>query len=216
MPINRKKLSQKKWDKLVSIGKAAGKVFIQKGYLETSLEDIAAAIGMSKGALYYYFPSKVEILYFIISTHGDRVLGDLEKELKQINDCFSKIRFFISRHIRLYIESMDESKIFVNEKNYLSPKYFKTVKENEKKYYQIAHGIIADCLGDRVTKGELTALTFSLFGMLTWTYSWYDPQGVVTPQELSEIIYGIFAKGVSRYLDSPSRAIGRANQVPDE
>lgn len=206
MPNNLKKLKQKKWDKLVAIGKAAGKVFIGKGYLEASLEDIAAAAGMSKGALYYYFPSKVEILYFIISTHGDRILENLEQELNQVEGGFSKIRFFISRHIHLYIENMNESKIFVNEKNYLSPKYFKIIKEKEKKYFQIAHCALSDFLGDRITKGELTTLTFSLFGMITWIYSWYDPGGVVTPQQLSEIIYGTFARGVSRYLDPADSA----------
>jgi len=211
---NWKKLNKKKWDKLVTIGKAASKVFNEKGYLETSLEDVAAAAGMSKGALYYYFPSKVEILYFIISTHGDRVLGDLEQELGQVQDGYSKIRFFISRHIHLYVENMDESKIFVNEKNYLSPKYFKIIKEKEKKYYQIAHRTLSGFLGDRVTKGELTTLTFSLFGMITWIYSWYDPGGPVTPQELSEIIYGTFSKGVSRYLDPAYPAKDGTGRAP--
>jgi AcrR family transcriptional regulator len=149
---------------MVSI-EAAGKVFIDKGYLETSLEDIAAAAGMSKGALYYYFPSKVEILYFIISTHGDRVLANLEEELNQVEDGYSKIRCFISRHIRLYIENMDESKIFVNEKNYLSPKYFKIIKEIEK----VFSNYLPRSLGlpsDRVTEGVATLI--QSFRMITW------------------------------------------------
>jgi AcrR family transcriptional regulator len=210
---NRKELKEKKRSRLVRIAKAASKVFNEKSYTETSLEDIAAA-GMSKGALYYYFPSKVRILFFIIDTHGARILDNLEQELEQIEDGYSKIRFFVSRHIRLYVENMDESRLFVNEKNYLSAKYLRIIEDREKRYYKIAHSLLSDLLGNRVTEGELTTVTFSLFGMITWVYAWYDPTGPSPPQELSEIICGIFLKGVSRYLDSAYPAKNRMGHAP--
>lgn len=200
MRNNRRRFKKKKWEKQVSIGKVACQLFNEKGFLETSLEDIAAAAKISKGALYYYFPSKIEILYFVLDIHGDRILGDLEQKLEQIEDGFSKIRFIISRHIDLYIQNVDESKAFINEKKWLPQKYYKIIKEKEKKYFQIAARVLSDLLGGRIKKGELTALTFTLFGMCTWTYGWYDPKGSVNPKELSEIIYGTFTRGVSRYL----------------
>ena len=44
----------------------AARLFKEKGYRATTLEDIAAAVGMLKGSLYYYIQSKEELLYIVL------------------------------------------------------------------------------------------------------------------------------------------------------
>jgi hypothetical protein len=88
------------------------------------------------------------------------------------------------------------------------------VTGQEEKYYQIVTRVISDLLGDRINKGELTALTFSLFGMCDWIYTWYNPKGLISPEQLSEIIFGIFTKGVSRYLSNDEVRGTRDSGVP--
>ena len=200
MKRKRKSLSKRKVDKLLAIGKVACGLFTRNGYFETSLEDIAAEADISKGALYHYFPSKTALLYFILKRFGDRLLEDLEQELERIEDGFAKIRFIVYRHIDLSVQFRDEAKALINAKYSLLPKYLKVVTGQEKKYYEIVTRVVSDLLGDRVNEGELTALTFSLFGMCNWIYTWYNPKGSVSPEQLSEIIFGTFTKGVSRYL----------------
>jgi AcrR family transcriptional regulator len=193
----RKQPSERRNEKLVVIGKAACVLFTRKGYFETSLEDIAAEAKISKGALYHYFPSKTSLLYFILKRFGDRLLAGLEAELSQLPDGCAKIRFIVSRHINLSVEYRDEATALINAKYSLSSKYLRVVKGQEKRYYAIVAGVISDLLGERATEGELTALTFSLFGMCNWIYTWYDPKGPVSPERLSEIIYTTFCKGVT-------------------
>jgi AcrR family transcriptional regulator len=200
MKSKRKPLSPKGMDKLIGIGKVACTLFTRKGYFETSLEDIAAEARISKGALYHYFPSKTALLYFILKRFGDRLLDNLEEELARIEDDFEKLRFIVYRHIDLSVQYRDEAKALINAKYSLPRKYFKVVTGQETKYYDIVTRVVADLLGDRINQGELTALTFSLFGMCDWIYTWYNPKGSISPEELSEIIFGIFTKGVSRYL----------------
>ena len=48
---------------------AASRVIIKKGVENTSLEDIANEVGMSKGALYYYYPSKNDLLLDVSEKH---------------------------------------------------------------------------------------------------------------------------------------------------
>jgi TetR/AcrR family transcriptional regulator, cholesterol catabolism regulator len=200
MKRKRKPLSLKRMEKLASIGKVACNLFTRNGYFETSLEDIAADAKISKGALYHYFPSKTALLYFILKRFGDRLLEDLEEELARIEDGFSKIRFIVYRHIDLSVQYRDEAKALINAKYSLPRKYFKVVTGQEKKYYEIVTRVLSDLLGDRINQGELTALTFSMFGMCNWIYTWYNPKGSVSPEQLSEIIFGTFTKGVGRYL----------------
>ena len=92
-------LSKKEIDKMEKIAKSAAKFFNEKGYLETSMDDISAAAKLSKGEIYHYFSRKNEIFYFISTNYMNIFLKDLEQKLKRINDLFLKIRYIVSRQI---------------------------------------------------------------------------------------------------------------------
>ena len=57
--------------------RAAADAFAARGYDGTRVADIAAAAGVSNGALYAHFGSKAELLVASIRAHGGRVLADL-------------------------------------------------------------------------------------------------------------------------------------------
>ncbi|MBC6460133.1 TetR/AcrR family transcriptional regulator [Actinomadura sp. HBU206391] len=57
--------------------RAAAEVFAERGYDGTRVVEIAAAAGVSNGALYAHFGSKAELLVAALRAHGRRVLGDL-------------------------------------------------------------------------------------------------------------------------------------------
>jgi AcrR family transcriptional regulator len=57
--------------------RAAADVFAQRGYDGTRVTDIAAAAGVSNGAIYAHFASKAELLTDALRTHGPRLLADL-------------------------------------------------------------------------------------------------------------------------------------------
>ena len=186
----------------MGIQKAAAKVFNEKGFLETTITDIASAARISKGGIFHYFPTKSEILYHILSEYMDLVLEELDRDLKNFEVGSSRIQFIISNHIDLYDRNTAEAKLLLHEAHNLSSKQFKIIAEKEKKYFQIVVNILSDFLNGFTSKEKLTGITFTLFGMLNWIYSWYSPRGALTPKELSEIIYNIFTKGVVSYQRS--------------
>jgi AcrR family transcriptional regulator len=57
--------------------RAAADVFAERGYDGTRVADIAAAAGVSNGALYAHFPSKADLLVAALRTHGRHLLGQL-------------------------------------------------------------------------------------------------------------------------------------------
>jgi AcrR family transcriptional regulator len=181
------------------IGKAAAKIVNEKGFLETTIEDIASAARISKGGIFHYFPTKSEILYHILNEYMDVVLKGLDEDLKNIEGDSSRIQFIISRHIDLYDKNAAEAKLLLHEAHNLPLKKFKIIAEKEKNYFQIVANNLSDFLNHPISKKQLTGITFTLFGMLNWIYSWYSPKGPLTPKELSEIIHNIFIKGVVSY-----------------
>ena len=57
--------------------RAAADVFAERGYDGTRVADIAAAAGVSNGALYSHFASKADLLVDALRTHGRRVLAEM-------------------------------------------------------------------------------------------------------------------------------------------
>lgn len=54
---------------------AAQGLFYQKGYLNTTTQDIIKSLGISRGLLYYHFKSKEDILFSIIEKHIEPLLS---------------------------------------------------------------------------------------------------------------------------------------------
>ena len=78
-------------------------------------------------------------------------------------------------------------------------KYFKVIAAKEKKYVLMVTDIISDYLNGSVPSHKLKAMSYTLFGMSNAIMYWYDTEGPVTLDELSELCYDIFIKGISSY-----------------
>ena len=194
-----KQLTQKEMGKMTMIAKAAAKLFNEKGYLETSMDDISAAAKLSKGGIYHYFSSKNEILYFISTHFMGLLLKDLKRELEKVEDPFAKIQFIISRHIGFYTKYIAEAKTTIHEGHLLPPEYFKIIAEQERQYHEIVRNVLSDFFAGQVSKDQLKVLTFILFGTCNGIYFWYDPRRSMTPEELSEIMSDILCRGLVGY-----------------
>lgn len=206
--ISFNKADPKQIKRINAIAKVSARLFADKGYLETSMDNIAAAAKVTKGGIYHYFGSKTDILYFICSTYVDLDLENLEYSLSRIETTAEKIKFIIFRHIGHYATHVFAAKTLLNEAYNLPVRYFKKVKAREKRYFGIVAGVLSRCPGVRGRKDIITAMTFSLFGMMNWIYSWYDPKGSIRPEELSQLIYEIFTGGINNpilTMKSPDR-----------
>jgi AcrR family transcriptional regulator len=179
-----------------AVTEAAAELFSTRGFLETSMDEIAKAAHLSKGGMYHYFKGKTEILLAILSDFMDQVLGDIEGQLETIRSPESKLSFLIRRHVEIYVRHMHAARILLKESYNLPSKDLKKINEKERHYYRVVEEVIRQLLGPRAGKDVLTAVTFSLLGMCNWIYSWYDPKGRIDPERLSEIIMAIFTEGV--------------------
>jgi TetR/AcrR family transcriptional regulator, cholesterol catabolism regulator len=176
---------------------SASELFSTRGYVASSMEDVALATRLSKGAIYHYFTGKDEILYAICSEYVGFDVENLAQELKGIPGGLEKVRYIISRHVNHYTSHAHAARTLLNEAYNLPPKHFKKVKETERRYYRIVADVLSKFLGPRVGKEEVTVLAFNLFGMCNWIFSWYNPKGRVSPDRLAELIFDVFTGGIS-------------------
>jgi AcrR family transcriptional regulator len=191
----------KRNEKILAICKAAAGLFNKQGYLETNMEDVAAAAKLSKGGIYHYFSAKHEILFSILDYYLDVIINRLEEELVRLGDPSSKIKFIISRHIELYSQYSAESKALLHDAHCLPDEYYRIIAKKEREYYRLVAGVLFEFFGDevKITKSQMKVMTFLLFGMCNWIYSWYHPGGPIKPYDLSEMIWTVFLNGVQKY-----------------
>ena len=192
-----KKADPKQLKRINAIARVSSELFATKGYLKTSMDDLSAAANVTKGGIYHYFASKNDILYFICSTYVELDLDNLEQCLISIQTTNEKIKFIIFRHIEHYTTHVFSAKTLLHEASNLPPHYFKKVKALERRYYEIVAQVMSNLPTAKGRKDVGTALAFTLFGMLNWIYSWYNPRGGIKPKDMSQLIYEIFTNGVN-------------------
>ena len=184
--------------KVIKIAGVSAKLFEKKGYLATNMEEISSTAKISKGAIYYYFSKKEDILFFILDVVIDALLGDLEAQLEEIGSSASKVQFVISRHLEIYSKNVAECKVLLYDSHCLPRRKFEVIAEKERKYYRIVSGVLSEFLGGDIQKEKLTAVTFALFGMCNWTYVWYDTRKSLTGEDVANIFGTILMRGIKK------------------
>lgn len=172
-------------------------VIAEEGYEKASIRKIAAAMGMSISALYYYFSSKEDLLFSIQYNAFDTIVRRLEERLYGVKDPQSKLYVLIENHLEYFLKRLDEMVICSHEINTLSGEAYKNVFAVRRRYYQIALGIV----GEIKAKYKDCALqdplaTLNLFGMLNWIYMWYDREKNRSYRVLAKEIYNLFLNGI--------------------
>jgi TetR/AcrR family transcriptional regulator, cholesterol catabolism regulator len=69
-------------ERLESILEIAERMFFERGYRGVSMRHLAAEVGVQISTLYYYFPSKEEILYRVVKTYLEELLNAAQRSLE--------------------------------------------------------------------------------------------------------------------------------------
>lgn len=198
---------QKQIERIETIWRTGVQLFSTKGYLETSMDDIAKTSRLTKGGVYYYFRSKEEILYFIFSTCMDSKLRTTEEALIGIDDALEKIRVIIFQLIDYYTGNSQSTRITLGESHHLSRKHLRIIEAKRGRYQEIVSGVISDFLG---RSPGASALTLTFLALLDGICLRFDPKDEVKPEDVSRLVLGLFvdaARNTGLVMMTPAAAI---------
>ena len=86
---------------------AAKKLFIQKGFESTSIDEVAQTAGLTKRTLYQYFSSKEDLFYAIVMIEGQKLLKAYLEAFGKGETALDKIHLGNQAHLRFYLEHPD-------------------------------------------------------------------------------------------------------------
>ena len=180
--------------------RTAARLFQQRGYDATSMNDVAAALKLSKGGLYHHFESKDEILFHIMSQAMELTEERVINPVRSIADPEQRLRALVRLHIELVMSPRDrEITVMLHENHPLPPVLRKRINARKKDYVHFVENLIAEVQRGHKSGGKVSprAAAFALLGMINWVYQWYKPEGelqaaTLVPQWTDLIFGGMF------------------------
>ncbi|MCC5579220.1 TetR family transcriptional regulator [Microtetraspora sp. AC03309] len=164
----------------------ATRLFADRGFESTSVQEIVTAAGVTKGAMYHYFASKDDLLHEIygrvLRLQMDRLMAFAQAEgsiAERLHDAAMDV-------VVTTVDNLDDSKIFFRSMHQLAPDTRKTVRAERRRYHE--------CFRDLVTEGQRTGVFRAdipaemvvdfFFGSVHHLGTWYHPDGPLTGPEV--------------------------------
>lgn len=131
--------------------RAAATLFHRDGYEGTTMQEIARAVGLTKGSLYHHIRGKQALLYEILQHTLDRSLPDLERIATSPHPATERLRDAVRLHILTLVNDRDNVACFIEEGRSLAPEYRDAYVAHRDRYESLFRGIVAD----GIASGEL-------------------------------------------------------------
>jgi AcrR family transcriptional regulator len=182
-----------------AILEAAAGLFRQGGYAAVSLRDIAEAVGIKTGSLYYHFPSKESLVEEIL-TLGTQGAFDASKaavaSLGEAADPIDKLRAAFLAHTRFLHDEADFASANLKILHQVPPAIRERHIRQDREYGAFIAGIIDEIDETRGLGPGLdrTVLRMLCFGAMNWSISWFDPQGL-SPAQIADQLMTLVLRG---------------------
>jgi AcrR family transcriptional regulator len=184
-------------DKIIQV---AARIFAEKGYHGTTLDEIAHELVITKPALYYHIKSKEDLLREIINN----ILEPLET-ISKVKDLDLSPREKLQKIIILMVisgaERQDTTTILFQDISILPKRKRDAIRRREKEIERSVQEILREGQkkGDFIVD-DVKIASYGIMGAANWIYRWYNPDGTFTPEQIADKIVQLVENG---YLKRP-------------
>lgn len=186
----------------------AAELFATRGFVRTSINDIADSLALKRSSVYHYFPNKEAML-------RELFVDEYEHRLAEIQSIASKPGLTSHQRLTLVIEGAIAQRLRSGGRFLVFDRVEAEVPEELRRGYNRARRQILDLytgiLEAGVASGEFRGVdpqmtAFALIGMANWTALWYSPRGKMKPADIARELTGLLVYGISRNDSAPDAA----------
>ncbi len=207
-------LNEARWSEVF---KAAEEALLEKGYRDTSIEEIASRVGLLKGSLYYYIQNKEDLLYQVLTRGNARHLQVLREDPRiSTGDPVSRLRHFIERQIELVHHDPRWNTLYEEDRVFLGPDRLEALNALRQEVHSLLTGIliagIEDGSFDADTDPSIAA--YSILALIYFSTRWYRPTARDSFREVTEWFNRFILKGLMRgELSAGAEAVAGERRV---
>lgn len=208
--------TRKAVNKRLAILQAAAKMFATKGYSQTTLADIGAEAGTFAGSLYYYFPSKENIVEEVLNV-GTTSVSNLVLARISTMPAEASVHDKIKMALSVHLEQMLENNEFVVAYWNIIGQVPEDIRRQHlllpREYGRFWNRLLLEGQANGEIRADLDAslIRLLLVGSTIYALQWYKPDGRYTPAEIAGVLTEMFFNGVlakkqtARASKSPAR-----------
>jgi len=192
----------------------AAALFSAQGYMRSSIAELADACKLSRGALYHYFDSKEAILFAILDAHIRDMIQRVEAALAEGGTTLTQFQNVIRAIVEVNAKSPHEQRVLIHDLSFLNSDEQQAIKSLERQLVDIVTDLLVRLDAERkIVKRTRKIYTMILFGIINYTYTWYDPKGGISPREFADIAIELFLNGFAGSTASKPAVAGRREKV---
>jgi AcrR family transcriptional regulator len=181
--------------------RVAAELFREKGYVASSMRDLAQKLGIEAASLYSHIKSKEEILHILCFDMAEDFMASLNQVENQQNLTASqKLQQGIIGHIQVMARDLTASAVFMNEHRHLSQPFLRDFLLLRINYINRFKKMIEDGVADGEFKKEIDKklAVMTLFSSLNWMPQWYNPDSVIDPESLGQQLADMLVNGLKQ------------------
>lgn len=174
-------------------------LFWRKGYRATSTRDIAAALGVKQGSLYYHVKNKEDILYKICYASLQHVIRSVADAASAASDPLDGMRRIVATHLRSTLEQQKQLFVSIADYRSLSPERVEEIKIFWRDYQLFVSSVLDDGKDQQVIRRDIANKYLYLVPMSTvnWTVLWFHADEVLSYDQLAPVYTEVLVEGAA-------------------
>ncbi len=162
-------------------------LFYERGFTGTTLDDIAAELGVTKPFIYTHFRSKTELLAEICRPTIEMSLDAVVKAAAGPGTPTVRLRRAMVDFTKVILQRQPNIAIFFREEKNLAPEALAEITALRKKFDRVLSGLLAEGeAAGEFAVGDINLAALAIGGMISWAYTWYRPIGRLSVEALAE------------------------------
>ena len=174
----------------------AAQLFAQRGYAGTSMNEVAAACGVSKATLYHYVRDKHDLAVRIAEEHVQRLEAVVEQVMREHSTPEARLAALIRSFVAEYAVAQNAQRVLTEDVRFLREEDQARIVGVERRVVAAFARTIAEVRGEAASSKLGKPMAMLLFGMINWMFTWMKPNRELDHEAIGEIVSDLFFGGV--------------------
>jgi len=186
--------------KRLAVLRAAVRMFNERGFHATLLEDVAASLGISKPTIYHYLGNKEQVLLECVAIGLEQFLEAADEARHLSGTGLDRLRHFLTRYAQVNMDDFGRCVIRTGPEA-LSPEGAQSLRERKRRIDAAMRGFIEEGIADgSIACTDPKILAFTLAGALNWPARWHVPGGELSAEEIAGQMVDVLTAGLAPRL----------------
>jgi AcrR family transcriptional regulator len=186
-------MNRQRHEELLSV---AARLFREKGFRATTMDDISAEMRLTKAALYYYIESKHDLLYEICDSAISGLMQGVREIAGKDLPPLDKLRELMRWHLNMFSRYGDFINVYLADEVELEEEKRRHMRSLSREFEKAYREVVRQA----VERGEFRSLDVpmtvrAIAGMCNWLSVWYRPDGEMSADDIADVFYDLITKG---------------------